>query len=279
MQWTDDAVLLSVRKLNNSKLLLEVMSARHGWLRAVSPIDVKRFPMLLPGCFLKFECRREEFDKPALASLLEADAGIIASDVDDVGLMVLSGARQLILQSLVAEDPAPDLHQALSKLLESLVTEDGRWPIHYAKFEFSIALTLDLVSDIESCRSDFRHGEAIYFSPRTSKAVTRERVGAFLDKVIPLPGILMGARNGSPVDVRQALDLTGRLLTGYLERSEKAAEFETIRRDVVAAASAVTDIPQHQETGNFRTTLAARRARMLSERPLMVSKRSGTSAG
>lgn len=279
VSWTDRAVLLTVAKVAKRTLVLEVMTENYGRCRAVATLEGKEAPVLLPGSFLNINCRSEGFGEPLRAELIEISGGIIAASPDDVGLLALAAAKDLMVSLLAEEDPAPEIYDAVNALMSSLVNEDGRWPLHYAMFEFALMMELGHVGNIDVCLPAFRHGEMIYFSPKTGKAVTREQAGAFLDRVIPLPGVLLGQRNGNLIEVRQGLELTEMLLTRCAMPAIGVPALPSTRPPLMQAFKRVRDIPKAKvDHGGPKVEDDARRKRLMSSKPLMVASR-GMSGG
>lgn len=272
MQWTDDAILLSVGRIADKALLLEVLTERHGRVRAIAPLDQDRLAALLPGSFLNLNYQLRELNKPGRAEVLKVDGGVLAETADDAGLIVLTGVQAVLSRLIPENEPVPKVYAALHRLVMSLVVEDGRWALNYALWEFSIAQALRLISGVAQCQADFRHGETIYFAPKSRRAVTRTQAGAFLDRMMPLPGILMGARNGKVVDVAQALDLTGELLSESLSDPDNATCLAQRQRILEEVGELKTIGPWRPESVN-QASLEERRNRLLSMRKLVVSTR------
>jgi DNA repair protein RecO (recombination protein O) len=268
-------VLLTVAKVAKRTLILEVMTENYGRCRAVTTLDGKAAPVLLPGSFMELHCTNDGFGEPLQAKLLDISGGIIASSPNDIGLQVLAAAKDLMVTLLQEEDPAPEIYDATYELMTSLVGEDKRWPYHYAALEFAVMCELGLVHGIEVARPAFRQGETIYLSPKTGTVVTREQAGAFLDRMIPMPGMLMGKKNANVAEVRQALELTGIILERFALPKTGADNLMESRVPVLNAFRRVREIPRAQVTEQRpRVDEEARRRRLMSSKPLMVASRS-----
>ena len=174
---------------------------------------------------------------------------------------------------LSLEEPAKDLYASFENLMNSLITEDKRWPLLYANWEFTLLSALGYLRGLRECLPDYRHGDAIYLAPTTGRLYPRERVGAFLDRMLPVPGFLMGARNGSIVEVKQAMKLNSLMFETFaLEESGKDA-LPVIRQDVLETIEDVASIPVLPKNLVPAIDEEARKKRLLSLRPLLVSKR------
>lgn len=279
MSWTDRAILLTVAKVNNRTLVLEVLTENYGRCRAIASLEAKEAPVLLPGSFLNIHCTSDGMGQPLSAKLLEISGGIIADSPNDVGLLALSSAKDLMVAFLDEEDPVPEIFDATYAMMRSLVAEDKRWSVHYALFEFAVLTELGHIRGMSQCLPAFRHGETIYLSPKTAKAVTREQAGAFLDRMIPVPGILMGQRNASVVEVRQALELTQMVMERFAMPTVGMSGLPGARSDLLRAFQRVRQIPKAADVAKpGALDDQARRRRMMSSTPLLVASRGSGSA-
>lgn len=273
VNWTDNAVLLTVAQAGKRTLVLEVLTENYGRCRAITILQ-DQAPVLLPGSFLKINCTAESFDKPLQAKLIEIEGGLMASKADDVGLLALTTAKDLMVLLLDEEDPVPEVFDYTYAMMASLVNEDKRWAVHYAALEFALLAELGHIDGISDCLPAFRHGDAIYISPRTGRAVPREQAGAFLDKLMSLPGFLLGGRNASVIEVRQALELNEQLLMKFALPDRNVAHLPETRDALVQSFRRIREIPRAtQETKRPVIDDEARRKRMMSSKPLLVACR------
>ena len=276
MRWTDKAILLTVAKTGQNTLVLEAFTREHGRCRCVSEIDKQKMPILLPGSFLSIRYESSGAGKPGTAELLEADGGIIAETTKDAPLVVLTCVKDLLCKLMPLGDPAPKLFDVFEKLMISMISEDGRWPVNYALWEFTLIQALGHIQGMSECLPAFRHGDLIYLSPSSGKLYPRERVGAFLDRMLPLPGFLMGARNCNAVDVRQALQLTAVLYENFVFPDANVDDLPPTRLDLLAIVRKIQAIPPAPADKVPVVDAEARRKRLLALRPLMVSNKQHT---
>lgn len=275
LSWTDRAVLLTVARVAKQTLVLEVLTENYGRCRAIASFDGAEAPVLLPGSFLTMNCTNDMLGEPVKAKLLEISGGIIAEDTDDVALMALTSAKDLMVAFLSEEDPVPEIYDATRSMMDSLVSKDRRWPVHYAALEFALLTELGHIRGMSDCRPAVRHGEAIYLSPKTARMVTREQAGAFLDRMIPVPGLLFGQQKVNAIDVRLSLELNRIVFEQFALPSQGLAEMPAARADVVNAAEKVREIPKPSSAQpSAATDEEARRKRLISTTPLMVAGRS-----
>ena len=279
MSWTDRAILLTVAKVAKQTLVLEVLTENYGRCRAIASLDGSEAPVLLPGSFLRIHCTGDGLGQPMQAKLLEISGGIIAETPDDIGIVALSCTKDLMAMFLEVEDPVPEIYDATRTMMQSLVAGDDRWPVHYALVEFAILTELGHITGMSECMPAFRHGDAIYLSPKTARAVPRERAGAFLDRLIPVPGLLLGQRNASIIEVRQALDLTEMVLQRFALPSSESNALPVGRQDLIQALNIMEQIPKASVVAPISLEdEQLRRRRLMESKPLMVASR-GAGAG
>ena len=83
------------------------------------------------------------------------------------------------------------------------------WPARYARWELDLLTALGFGLDLASCGATGATEDLAYVSPRSGRAVSHEAGGAWADKLLPLPGFLIGPGAPTIGAVREALRLTG----------------------------------------------------------------------
>lgn len=73
--------------------------------------------------------------------------------------------------------------------------------------------------DLTACAVTGTNENLIYISPRTGRAVSEQVAGPWVNKLLPLPPILIGQGMGSDVEIEQALRTTGYFLNEKLAPS------------------------------------------------------------
>ena len=273
MEWTDRAVLLSVATAEKESLIIEVLTEHHGRQSCLLPQGTSSTTMLLPGCSLRLTHRSGDLGELGHATLHDVDHGLIGDSDDSVSIRIMAHVRQMLGTILEAEEPAPKAFYATRRLVLSLMAEDGRWPIYFAQWEVTLLSALGFSRTLERCRPAYHHGEAIYFSPRTGRAVTRSEAGAFLDRMIPIPRLLMGARDASLAEVRQSLELTGLFFDRFAAPSLGVGQMPGTRKRIIAALDEVKTLPRGAAQTRGELTDEEHRRRLSAMRPLMVSRR------
>ena len=273
MNWTDDAILLSVAKVAKTALLMDALTRDHGRCQAVITLKGAKLPTLLPGSFLRLAFSPGGAGKHGAGKLLDVSGGLFAESAESVELAVIQAIKDMSLAFMPAHEPLPDIYQATEGLLNSLLCEDRRWPLHFVRWEFTLLTALGHVEGAARCSSDFRHGEAIYISPRSGRMATRTEAGAFLDRMLPVPSFLLGARNATIVEVLQGNDLSQALFERFLMPEAEVEQLPASRAYLIERMRMIRTIPATKADRQPVIDEEARRVRMRSARPLMVSNK------
>ena len=212
MQWEDEAILLSARRHGEGALVLQVFTpyhGRHGGL-VRGGASRKNRPTYQPGNHLAITWRARLVDQlgSVTAELITPNAALVMDR--PVRLAALMSACTLVERALPDRDPHPDLYNLLRQLIDMLTTSSV-WATDYVRFELALLADLGFGLDLSS------DADLVYVSPRTGRAVTKETAKGYEDRLLPLPGFLVG-RDDDDVNaaVRDGLKLTGHFLERHL---------------------------------------------------------------
>lgn len=273
----DQAILLTVAKAGKSKLLIEVLARRQGRCHAMISLEDASAPkFLLPGCYLDLSITPDPTAKVGQAKLEGVSGGIIADDDEDIGISALSSVKDLSTLLLDLNEPMPEIFDRTKTLMHSLIAEDQRWPLHYAAWEFAVMCELGYVTGIERCLADHRAGEVIYMAKKSGKVFTRIEAGAFLDRMVTVPSFLMGAKNASPVEVKQAMELNEHLIESFALPAAGGTEMPVTRKFLAKVMAKIRNIPTAQSAGMPEIDEDARQQRLATRMPLMVARKAVT---
>jgi DNA repair protein RecO (recombination protein O) len=95
--------------------------------------------------------------------------------------------------------------------------QEGRfahWGALYVRFEAGLLDALGFGLDLSRCAASGVVDNLVYVSPRTGRAVSREAGEPYKERLLKLPGFLLGSQNVTPdpVEVAAGLRLTGHFL-------------------------------------------------------------------
>lgn len=212
--------MLAARPHGETSAILEVLTPSKGLHAGVlrGATSRKNAPMLQPGAQLDlaWRARLEEHIGSFQAELERSRAAQVMGS--RLALAGLNAVTALLRFSLPEREPHLPLYTRTERLLD-LLGQDELWPLAYLKWELALLEELGFGLDLSRCAvTDARDG-LVLVSPKSGRAVTREGAGAWADKLLPLPPVLLGLGDGADEEVRAGLKLTGHFL-----RTQLAAE-------------------------------------------------------
>jgi DNA repair protein RecO (recombination protein O) len=214
MEWADEGVVLSVRAHGETSVIAELFTRTHG--RHLGLVHggrgrTKR-PILQPGNHVTAHWRARLHDQlgsftlemkhPLAAELIERRNGLL-------GLECLTTLARLLPE----RDPHPSLFE-VTLFVMGFLSDDAIWPALYARWELALLEELGYGLDLSACAVTGSNDYLAYVSPRTGRAVSMAAAEPYKDKLLPLPGLLIGGGAGKSTasDVLSALRLTGHFL-------------------------------------------------------------------
>ncbi|MBO3759629.1 DNA repair protein RecO [Ciceribacter sp. L1K22] len=212
MQWTDEAILLGVRRHGETSVIAEVMTrdrGRHlGMVRGGRSRSMQ--PVLQPGNRFDVTWRarldehlgefRIEPVKLRAAQLMERAQSVY-------GVQALAALVRLLPE----RDPHPHLYEALDIILDHLDEPAAAGEL-FIRFELAVLNDLGFGLDLDQCAATGERRDLIYVSPKSGRAVCRDAGRPYADKMLALPGFLSSETRVSAD--REGL-LAGFRLTGH----------------------------------------------------------------
>ncbi len=216
MQWSDEGIVLGARKHGESSVILEVMTREHG--RHLGLVhggrSRTRQPMLQPGNSVHAVWRArldEQLGTFQVEPGQSRAARLIASPMALYGLATLTN----LLRMLPERDPHRPLYDTLEVLVDNLDDPDLA-PALFVRFEVAILAELGYGLDLTRCAATDQTHDLAYVSPRTGRAVSADAGEPYKDRLLPLPGFLVGqSRSNRPAEADVA---AGFALTDFFLR-------------------------------------------------------------
>ena len=210
MQWTDEGIVLGVRRHGETSVILELMTqerGRHlGLVRGGAGTRLRG--VLQPGNSLRATWRARLDDH--LGNYAVEGINLRAAAFLGAAHAVHGVTHLAALCRLLAErEPHAGIHHALETILDALDDPAAVAPM-IAQFELVFLAELGFGLDLSSCAATGAKDDLIYVSPRSGRAVSRVAGEAYRDKLMRLPDFLH--REGEPAstaDVADAFALTG----------------------------------------------------------------------
>lgn len=219
MDWSDDAIVLSVRPLGESGAIVEALTRAHGrhlgLVRGGGSRKMK--PVLQPGNTLHvhWRARLSEHLGSFAVELARARAGELMDGRE--ALMGLNAFAAIASAAMPEREAHAPVFAAGEILLDAMM-EDGldHWGPLYVRWEAGLLDALGFGLDLSHCAATGATEDLIYVSPRSGRAVSREGGAAYKERLLALPPFLLGSQNA----VSRADVVTGLKLAAYflLER-------------------------------------------------------------
>jgi DNA repair protein RecO (recombination protein O) len=210
MQWTDEGIVLGVRRHGETSVILELMTAergRHlGLVRGGAGTRLRG--VLQPGNSLRATWRARLDDH--LGNYAVEGINLRAAAFLTAAHAVHGVTHLAALCRLLAErEPHARMHAALEEILDVLDDPAAVAPM-IARFELAFLAELGFGLDLSSCAATGAKDDLIYVSPRSGRAVSRAGGEAYKERLMRLPDFLRGEiEPGSPADLADAFTLTG----------------------------------------------------------------------
>ena len=235
MQWTDEGIVLGVKRHGETSVILELMTherGRHlGLVRGGTGTRLRG--VLQPGNSLRATWRARLDDH--LGNYAVEGTNLRAAGFLDAAHAVHGVTHLAALCRLLAErEPHARIHGALEAILDALDDRSAVAPM-IARFELAFLAELGFGLDLSSCAATGETADLIYVSPRSGRAVSRAAGEAYRDKLMRLPGFLRtDDEPASAADLADAFVLTGFFLERHAFAPRSLALPEARARFVAA---------------------------------------------
>lgn len=254
MQWTDEGIVLGIRRHGEANAILELMTCEHGrHLGLVRGGAASRLrPVLQPGNRISstWRARLEEHLGHYMVEGLDARAASFLSVPHALyGITHLAALCRLLPE----RDPHPLIHAGLVEVLDRLMELQQAGPA-LVQFELQLLAELGFGLDLMSCAGGGDDTDLAYVSPRSGRAVSRQAGEPWRDRLLPLPDFLndagtdVQARPPSPSEVVAGFALTGFFLVrhvleprGLAFADARASFIALLQRGPVARLTAVAE--------------------------------------
>jgi DNA repair protein RecO (recombination protein O) len=210
MQWTDEGIVLGVKRHGETSVIVELMTherGRHlGLVRGGAGVRLRG--VLQPGNSLRATWRArldEHLGHYAVEGINLRAAGFLAAAHAVHGVTHLAALCRLLAE----RERHEAIYGALEAILDSLDDPVAAAPL-IARFELAFLAELGFGLDLGSCAATGATADLVYVSPRSGRAVSRGAGEAYRDKLLRLPGFLRAeGEPASATDLADAFALTG----------------------------------------------------------------------
>ncbi|WP_027486033.1 DNA repair protein RecO [Allorhizobium undicola] len=218
MEWTDQAIILGVRRHGENSVIAELMTrdrGRHlGMVRAGRSRAMQ--PVLQPGNVVEavWRARLEEHLGELRLEPLRLRAGHLMESATAVYGVQALGA---LLRLLPEREPHGHLYEALDIILDNLHEPSTAGEL-FIRFELAVLNDLGFGLDLSKCAATGTTEALAFVSPRTGRAVSLPSGQPYADRLLPLPQFLAPASRlaASQADLTLAFRLTGYFLDRHV---------------------------------------------------------------
>ena len=218
MEWTDEGIVLGVRRLGESSAIVELLTREHGrHLGLVRGGASSRMrPLLQPGNSVTAVWRArldEHLGYYQVEGTRLRAATLLGSSHAVYGITHLGSLVRLLPE----RDPHEDLYEMLGHLLEDF-DDAGVAAAHIIRFELAMLAELGFGLDLENCAATGETTDLIYVSPKSGGAVSRAAGEPYRDRLLRLPPFLREGEeaNWSDEDLQDGFRLTGLFLLRHV---------------------------------------------------------------
>ncbi|TDL79856.1 DNA repair protein RecO [Palleronia sediminis] len=234
IEWRERGLVLSVRRLGESDAVLEALTRDHGRHAGVVRGGGGRrmAPLLQPGAELDlaWRARLEDHLGHFTVEPLRSRAALM-TDAD--ALAGMAAVCALLGFALPERDAQPGLFEASIALLD-LMEEGPGWAAGYLRWEMALLDRMGFGLDLSACAVSGAREDLAFVSPRTGRAVARGAAGAWADRLLPLPAILLGQPPRGHDEIVQGLRVTGHFLDRRLAAAQGDRPLPAARDRLVA---------------------------------------------
>jgi DNA repair protein RecO (recombination protein O) len=216
MDWTDDAIVLSLRRHGENAAVVHLLTQTHGL-----------FPGLVNGAASKANRGTLQTGNRVRAvwtARLEDQLGRFsveltrsefASFLDDPKrLAALSSACALTDSALTERQPLPALFLAFQAFLDALPSP--AWATVYVHWELALLKALGYGLDLGTCAAGGPSDDLAFVSPRTGRAVSRQKGEEWRGRLLILPPFLSRGGEGDWAEILSGLRLTAHFLDRHV---------------------------------------------------------------
>jgi DNA repair protein RecO (recombination protein O) len=216
MEWTDEGIVLGVRRHGEAHALVELMTAMHGrhlgLVRGGSSHKMR--PLLQPGNGVRATWRArldEHLGSYMIESAQFRAERLMISATASYGIQTLAA----LLRLLPERDPHEGIYRALVTVSDHLDEPDIA-SVLIVRFELGLLAELGFGLDLSECAATGEEADLIYVSPKSGRAVSRSAGEPWKEQLLSLPAFLIGEENHTTAEIAAGFRLTGFFLSRYV---------------------------------------------------------------
>jgi DNA repair protein RecO (recombination protein O) len=237
MEWTDEGIVLGVRRHGEANAILEVMTHGHGRHLGLvrGGAGTRMRPVLQPGNVVRatWRARLDEHLGHYVVEGLQLRAAALFQTAH-----ALYGVTHLaaLCRLLPERDPHPLVHADLAAVLDR-IDDPVAVAVSVARFELKLLAELGFGLDLDRCAATGEAGDLGYVSPKSGRAVSRKAGEPWHDRLLPLPAFLLDDVPARPSagELAEGFAVTGFFLGRYVLEPRGLRSPEARERFIAAA--------------------------------------------
>jgi DNA repair protein RecO (recombination protein O) len=190
MQWTDEGIVIGVRRHGEASAILELMTHEHGRHLGLvrGGFGSRMKPVLQVGNSVSAAWRArldEHLGNYTVEPMRQRASNFFAAPHAIYGVTHLAAMMRLLPE----RDPHAGLYSVFEEVLDRLEDPVLAAPL-VVRFELQLLTELGFGLDLAQCASTGARADLIYVSPKSGRAVSRTAGEPWADKMLRLPSFL-----------------------------------------------------------------------------------------
>lgn len=212
MEWSDQGIVISARRHGEGSLIVQLLTETHGRHAGLvrGGTGKRGRGVYLPGNTVSATWRARLADHLGNYSCELAESRAAALLDDPVKLAALSSLCAVAEAALPEREAHPAVYRGFRIVLDAL--DSGDWHAAYVRWELGVLAELGYGLDLSACAATGRNDALAYVSPKSGRAVSLSAGEPYRERLLPLPGFLIGGETATAAEVRAGLKLTGYFL-------------------------------------------------------------------
>lgn len=217
MEWRDTGIVLSRRLHGETSVIVDVLTPSQGRHLGVVPGGRARkmAAVLQPGSQVDIHWRARLAAHLGKFTIEPVRSRSAAALSDRLALAGLNAVTTLLSRLMPEREAMPELYQRSEQLLD-LLGQGNVWPLAYLQWEMLLLDSLGYGLDLSRCAATGARDNLIYVSPKTGRAVSAEGAGAWAQRLLPLPPVMLGASAFEDKEIVSGLRVTEYFLAGHV---------------------------------------------------------------
>jgi DNA repair protein RecO (recombination protein O) len=214
VEFTDRGLVLSHRPFGESGTIVQILTREHGRHAGLARGGSKLRAQLQPGTAVQAVWRARLADHLGSWTLEPERAAIAALMDQPLRLSALASACAIAETALPERQAMAGVFDATETLMDQLAGEV--WDAAYVAWELGLLGAQGFGLDLHRCAATGTTEDLVWVSPRSGRAVSAAAGEPWRDRLLVLPGFLIGRGAATPDQVLAGLELTGYFVERWL---------------------------------------------------------------